>query len=52
MDEKVQAHAQLALIPDICPLSPLSARTEKKVFHHDIPPAGGALVGGSSCRGA
>lgn len=32
MDEKVQAHAQLALIPDIWPLSLLSARTEKKSF--------------------
>lgn len=30
MDEKVRAHAQLALIPDIWPLSQLPARTERE----------------------
>lgn len=52
MDEKVQAHAQLALIPDIWPLSPLPARTEeKKVFCHDLPPAGGLWWAGPGVEG-
>lgn len=52
MDEKVQAHAQLALIPDIWPLSPLTARTEKKkVFCHDLPPARGLWWAGPCVEG-